>query len=298
MSEMKSLTLNDKKYDGFVDPVARAMGVINSASGESVSVTDSSSTNLYGFSIFGRTIQNGTPTPDSPAELESVGDSGSIAVNVTGAKESQSMTVATPNGLPGIPVASGGNYTDANGQQWICDEIDFDRGVYVKRLANVSFDENSTIVIGSQVQNPTSNVRFEFNDENVKVLGQTAGVTQILLSNYGTAVKPNTTGVWINDTTDFQGRLSVDGAIANTVEQMKGLLAVNPIVFIAPLAKPIETPLSEEELAAYADLHTYRDNTTISNDASAHMEIEYVMDAKKYIDSKIASGLIHQATVE
>lgn len=33
------------------------------------------------------------------------------------------VTLQTPNGLAGIPISSGGNYTDSNGQQWICDEI-------------------------------------------------------------------------------------------------------------------------------------------------------------------------------
>lgn len=31
----------------------------------------------------------------------------------------QTLTIPTPNGLPGIPVASGGNYTDASGQRWL-----------------------------------------------------------------------------------------------------------------------------------------------------------------------------------
>ena len=35
----------------------------------------------------------------------------------------QLLTLPTPNGLPGIPVTSGGNYTDENGQQWVCDEV-------------------------------------------------------------------------------------------------------------------------------------------------------------------------------
>lgn len=48
--------------------------------------------------------------------------------------EPQSMSVTTPNGLPGIPVTSGGNYTDENGQQWICDEVDLGRGVCAKGL--------------------------------------------------------------------------------------------------------------------------------------------------------------------
>ena len=40
----------------------------------------------------------------------------------------QLLTLPTPNGLPGIPVTSGGNYTDPQGQQWICDEVDLERG--------------------------------------------------------------------------------------------------------------------------------------------------------------------------
>ena len=53
----------------------------------------------------------------------------------------QLLTIPTPNGLPGIPVTSGGNYTDENGQQWICDEVDLERGVYRRRIkhANVVF---------------------------------------------------------------------------------------------------------------------------------------------------------------
>ena len=73
-----------------------------------------------------------------------------------------------------------------------------------------------------------------------------------------------------------------------TIEDAKHDFSGTIIQYI--LATPIETPLSEEELAAYASLHTYRGNTTISNDASAHMEIEYAMDAKKYIDSLVAGG--------
>lgn len=45
-----------------------------------------------------------------------------------GANNSQTLTLQTPNALPGIPVSSGGNYTDENGQQWICDEVDLARG--------------------------------------------------------------------------------------------------------------------------------------------------------------------------
>lgn len=46
----------------------------------------------------------------------------------------QLLTLPTPTGLPGIPVTSGGNYTDPQGQQWVCDEVDLKRGVKVQRV--------------------------------------------------------------------------------------------------------------------------------------------------------------------
>lgn len=52
----------------------------------------------------------------------------------------QLLTLPTPTGLPGIPVTSGGNYTDSQGQQWVCDEVDLERGVKVQRIDKGVFD--------------------------------------------------------------------------------------------------------------------------------------------------------------
>ena len=52
----------------------------------------------------------------------------------------QLLTLPTPNGLPGIPVTSGGNYTDSTGQQWVCDEVDLERGVKTQRVDKAAFD--------------------------------------------------------------------------------------------------------------------------------------------------------------
>lgn len=58
----------------------------------------------------------------------------------------QLLTLPTPNGLPGIPVTSGGNYTDQSGQQWVCDEVDLERGVKVQRVDKAAFDSTKTLV--------------------------------------------------------------------------------------------------------------------------------------------------------
>ncbi len=57
----------------------------------------------------------------------------------------QLLTLPTPNGLPGIPVTSGGNYTDPQGQQWVCDEVDLERGVKVQMVDKTAFDSTKTL---------------------------------------------------------------------------------------------------------------------------------------------------------
>ena len=49
----------------------------------------------------------------------------------------QTLTLETPDGLSGIPVESGGNYTDGNGQQWVCDTVDFASGMVTRRCGRI-----------------------------------------------------------------------------------------------------------------------------------------------------------------
>ena len=79
-----------------------------------------------------------SPNPDYPQPINSIGDSGSVDVVVSDNNgNSQTLTINTPNGLCGIPVDTGGNYTDSTGQQWVCDEVDFKRGVFVQRIGKI-----------------------------------------------------------------------------------------------------------------------------------------------------------------
>jgi hypothetical protein len=71
----------------------------------------------------------------------------------------QLLTLPTPTGLPGIPVTSGGNYTDQSGQQWVCDELDLERGVKVQRIDKTSFDNTKTLaeqnaILATPVETP------------------------------------------------------------------------------------------------------------------------------------------------
>lgn len=125
---------------------ARQNILIGTETGNPVSVSDAFSAPLCGLTVYGKSTQDGTPSPDNPAPIVSAGDGGTITVTIgDGADEWQTITLQTPNGLPGIPVASGGNYTDPGGQRWVCDEVDLERGVKVQRVDKTCFDNTKTL---------------------------------------------------------------------------------------------------------------------------------------------------------
>ncbi len=239
------------------------------------------------------------PSPDYPQDLVSPGDGGNIVVSVTGENDAQSMTIATPNGLPGIPVSSGGNYTDANGQQWICDEIDLARGVYVQRVAAETLSGTPKFTETEDYAGRFAHMGFF---DSVYKFGQAKALSTFAKWIEWGLGKPGEDYFAMSRAT-----LYFYPANTMTVDEVNTLFAEmiaseTPPIVMAQLETPIETPLTEEELADYAALHTYRNNTTVSNDAGAYMELEYVMDAKKYIDSLVIGGgsstTILKATVE
>ena len=221
--------------------------LVGSETGNPVSCDDAFAAPLCGLYVYGKSTQDGTPSPDNPVPIVSAGDGGSVVVKVTGknrmppnlkrgnvvecfvkkntpitlvfkgdfvsqggnllfigenneklwfgidnnkaehhitlkanatkfqyllndmASENvcltwnasspdyepyreQLLTLPTPNGLPGIPVASGGNYTDPQGQQWLCDEVDLERGVKVLRIDKGAFDATKALAEQSVIR--------------------------------------------------------------------------------------------------------------------------------------------------
>lgn len=77
----------------------------------------------------------------------------------------------------------------------------------------------------------------------------------------------------------------------STLDSWVALLGSNPISVSYVLAEEKHIPLSEldpDALAQFASLRTNYPNTTVFNDAGAHMELKYVADTKKYVDNKFA----------
>ncbi len=255
-----------------VDALTRstAGAIVCQAEGTTIQVHDASDHPLTGLRIFGRSTQDGTPTPDNPVEIVSTQ---APTVTITDGTEEnvQTMAITTTASLPGIPVNSGGNYTDADGQQWICDEVDLARGVYVKRVTSVSCTlptTNPNDVLSAVI--PIKGIA----DEELRWRGAKAA-----LCNVAEKYAYNR-----NDEVHFY----VEGTATWAFVPIGYDYANNPPVIFATYETPIETPLSEAELAAFAALHSVKPSTTILNDSGAHMAAEYVADTKLYIDSKLA----------
>lgn len=192
-----------------------------------------------------------------------------------------SQTIATTLVLHGLLVTDGGNYTytDSNGQPWISDEVDLERGVYIQRILRRVFDGTETFDI---VSTEEGGLRVVTDWHNVAYPNSAALCTHL---RYKREIPGMTQGgnsrpsyyipfASVKDWTDFLAEQYANGT---------------PMIALVPSNTSIETPLSEAEIATYRTLHTNKPSTTIINDSGAHMSVKYTADTKLYIDNKIAA---------
>ena len=216
--------------------------------------------------------------------------SDSEGVEFTGYQPPQILSLSTPNGLPGLPVDSGGNYTDSNGQQWVCDEMDFKRGKYVQRI-------NKAVFYGSDDENWS-----EFTGANLTKTKRFASAPCAIPAADKSLIDSCITNRFLylqNDSDKEHFRLSTSNGVFNQVvlftnvdtvsdvNALKNWLKANPVEILVPLAAPIETDIPEETMTAYRNLYTNYPSTVIQNDSGAGMEVEYVADTKQFILDQI-----------
>lgn len=365
--------------------------LVGSETGNPIAVDDAFAAPLCGLTVYGKSTQDGTPSPDNPAPIVSAGDGGSVAVKVTGknllyipdgvktvrgvtitskngrisisgtatengyvylpvkqisihglallssnvsdpvaklvseswevlfaqgkanatqrvitrvcfiVKEGanydsddinvqlelgttatayspyreQLFTLPTPNGLPGIPVTSGGNYTDPQGQQWVCDEVDLERGVKVQRVSAVDL---STCAITSTTEFAVTkrlSIRLLIHGRDYK--------TEAICNKLQFIVSFN------KDIPHFY----VD---RTNVQAFIPIGAKNPeegeYIVLYALATPIETPLTPAEIAAYKALTAYAPDIVVQAADGAGLKLDYQRDVNimiKNLEDAIAS---------
>lgn len=265
--------------------------LVGSETGNPVSCNDAYSAPLCGLTVYGKSTQDGTPTPDAPVPIVSAGDGGSVVVKVSdGNGKEQTLTLPTPNGLPGIPVTSGGNYTDQNGQQWVCDEVDLERGVKVQRVTTIVFSDQKKFAL----RTTSTSTKFRFSTAanglkttNLTTADSSAFCSALVLGKQGsTWTTPNTF------TIDADARLYVRFENINSLNELQQYLQRTPMSLTAILATPIETPLSPAEIAAYKALTAYAPDTVVQASDGAGIKLDYQRDVNlvvKNLEDAIAS---------
>ena len=377
--------------------------LVGTETGNPIAVDDAFPAPLCGLTVYGRSTQDGTPTPNAPVPIVSAGDGGSVAVKVTGknlldipdgtrtfrgitvtakngivsisgtATESGyalidivpvfisdvvilSSSTATPkvslvsstwsallyqgvsakmsdtatricftvtqgqtynltgvkiqlelgstatayspyheqlltlptNGLPGIPVTSGGNYTDSTGQQWVCDEVDLERGVKVQRvksrrilsseIADTLLGVNSCYLIEQNAARPTAN----------SFIGHLI-CTNLECASWSNVVDKGVQGICVLSNRPYIG-ITIQGF--KSVNEYKDFLDENEVGVAYDLATPIETPLTPAEIAAYKALTAYGPDTVVQAGDGAGVKLDYQRDvniAIKNLEDAVAS---------
>ena len=380
--------------------------LVGSETGNPVSCNDAYSAPLCGLTVYGKSTQDGTPTPDAPVPIASAGDGGSVAVKVTGKNlfyeqefqnyfinsvanvvglatgnvscvlqvvtgakyyvtrnkigtkfrvavvdklptpgnpvtpssginadskrqieisatskymviqcedeaafselmvslvsstayspyREQLLTLPTPNGLPGIPVTSGGNYTDQNGQQWVCDEVDLERGVKVQRVKVLDINDTSlrlypssnsywyvsTFLPDSSLNNTGAKSYKAVMCQKFPVVSQSdeTKYSYPVVAPYG-------------HTDRVELRFRAPEALYATIEDFRQTIVGTKVYY--PLATPVETPLTPAEIAAYKALTAYAPDTVVQASDGAGVKLEYQRDvniAIKKLEDAIAS---------
>ena len=363
---------------------ARQNILVGTETGNPLSVDDAFPAPLCGLTVYGKSTQGGTPTPDAPVPIVSAGDSGSVAVKVTGKNllnpslfqnnkyqsfnaetgyygidysdsywitglqpclpnttyrfnisveggcfydekknvigilefeftvktpakcayycanfssvtkpygtpviatvsepatyspyREQLLTLPTPNGLPGIPVTSGSSYTDSTGQQWVCDEVDLERGVKIQRVNAV--DVSTCVITGST---------------NLAATKRLAILLPLKGKDYTAKALCNRLPYFVSFTSDTI-HFYVD---TNNAQVFIPIGAKNPeegeCILFYILDDPIETPLTPAEIAAYKALTAYSPDTVVQAGDGAGVKLEYQRDVNivvKNLEDAIAS---------
>lgn len=210
-----------------------------------------------------------SPSPEYPQEIKSVVNP---TVKVTNEDGTQFETANLTYMLNAIPVASGGNVT-IDGQQWVCDEVDLERGVKVQRVKSVDISslDKSFWVFRNDIDANVSATRYSNKAVKVDFRASAPAMSNILPVGVGNDV--NTFRLVATPLYLYQ--FNLDSSKFPTVKSWVEYLEANTVLIIYALATPIETPLTPAEIAAFSAFTTYYPVTIVENNYNTWMKATY-----------------------
>lgn len=191
-------------------------------------------------------------------------------------EEFTKQTLTIPYTLPGIPVSSGGNYTDSNDQQWIADEIVYDYSNHTYKYVQNCFGTTITDFSVAKVTAPVNGFTEGYLNCGVVTKPKSFALCDsFVYANSGDKVRFAMANATIYFT--LEGELTAE-------EWRTKMTELSPTILV-PRLEPIAHELTAEEVQAFKALHTNYSHTTFLNDSKAHMTVKYAADTKTYTDN-------------
>ena len=82
-SDLKTVAFSGS-YNDLTDTPESSTPVLNTANGNPITITDGADAPLLSLNLYGKSTQDGTPTPEEPVDIVSIGDDGAVEVTACG----------------------------------------------------------------------------------------------------------------------------------------------------------------------------------------------------------------------
>lgn len=129
--QARQIEQNKKDVDSLKEDISTKITKFYASSQGETHITDSDNGKIQDMMLYGKSSQDGTPSPENPVEIKSVVNPTVKVTNEDGLKV-QSVTLNNIT-LNAIPVSSGGNVT-IDGKQYIADYVDVERGKVIRNI--------------------------------------------------------------------------------------------------------------------------------------------------------------------
>lgn len=207
-------------------------------------ITDSDNGKIQDMMIYGKSSQDGTPTPENPVEIKSVVNPTVKVTNEDGLKV-QSITLNNIT-LNAIPVSSGGNVT-INGQQYIADYVDVERGKVVRMCGRETLN----------TKNGQINEEYRLSI-NIGITAQNDGSRECIFSTF----EWSSWGTCVAGDLLYIKNIKKPNNELYTAQELKELSLDFDVVY--QLAEKQEIDLTTEQITAFKELVTYYPVTNVS----------------------------------
>ena len=221
---------------------------------------------------------------------------GALTARQYDAYQSQAFAISTPSDLSGITVQSGGNYTDASGQQWMCCYKSYSDGKIYYPIKKYLASE-VTFNINTEWSNANQNFAFAYvllyGSSPVSGVISNAFKSIAYTTNISLISEPIVMAEVSNHGTTIYFALPKSSLDDISSESIKNYMESISTEFIAANTNPNESEdISSQELVAYKALTTYANTTIISTaEPVAGMEATVYCDAAKAMDSKVSMAV-------